>query len=137
MESIKWRDEYNIDIPEIDEQHQRLVGMINSLATNSEPGNIFDTVMHMSKYADDHFELEENIMLRCGCDALNEHREQHLQFRQRVSELAGLDYTTGEHSLDAFTYLCNWLINHILKMDMQYKDCFKSNFQPEDKPTSD
>ena len=134
MGNISWRKEYNTGIPEIDEQHQQLVEMINSLANNSEPVNIFDNVMHMSKYADDHFELEENIMLRCGCDALKEHREKHLQFRQKVSELAGLDYTTGEHKLDAFTFLCNWLINHILTMDMQYKDCFVSNFHPEDKP---
>lgn len=129
MDSIKWRDEFNIGIPKIDEQHQRLVKIINDLAANINPENIFDTVMQMSKYADEHFEMEEDMILGCCPDQLKEHREQHLIFRQKTSELAGLDYTKGEHSLDAFNYLCQWLANHILTVDMKYKYCFISGYK--------
>ncbi len=132
MDSIKWRDEFNIGVPEIDEQHQRLVKMINALAGDMDPANIFDTVMQMSKYADDHFEIEEEMMFRGKCDKLHEHKHQHNLFRQKVSELAGLDYTVEGHDLDAFNYLCQWLVNHILTVDVNYKYCFLANYKPEE-----
>lgn len=131
MNKLEWRDEFNIGVPAIDKQHKKLVGMINALADNLEPTNIFDTVMEMSQYADEHFDYEEQMMFRCGCDQLHEHKQQHLLFRQKTSELAGQDYTNGQHDLDAFNYLCEWLINHILTMDVNYKYCFLAEYKRE------
>jgi len=129
MDNIVWNDKYNIGIPEIDEQHKRIVTMINDLVNDLVPENIFDTVMKMSKYADDHFDLEEKLMFQCDCDQSHAHRNQHLYFRQKTSELAGLDYTTGKHTLDAFSYLCEWFINHIMTVDMEYRHCFQTAFE--------
>jgi len=129
MNRINWKDEFNIGIPEIDQQHQSLMEMINTLITNFTPEATSKAVQQMVKYADNHFQLEEALMTRYGYDQLNEHKEQHLIFRQKVSELAKLDFTKVKNSMETFNYLCAWLTDHILTMDLRYKDCFLSAYK--------
>jgi len=123
MDQIVWTEKFSVGIPEIDEQHQQLIGMINSLAVHHDLANIFDAIMDMYSYASEHFSYEEQMMQRCGYKALGGHRLAHKSFIEKTTELAGQDYSKGDHNLDLFVYLCDWLIDHILTMDMAYRKC--------------
>jgi len=126
MNKLEWQPELQIGISAIDLQHQSLVEMINGLADNLAPGNVFDAVMQMYRYAEEHFTLEEELMRKCGYVQLQQHQKQHNLFKEKTIELAGLDYTLKENNLEVFRYLCDWFINHILHVDMEYKDCVLS-----------
>lgn len=122
VDRIVWKKEFSVGIPEIDDQHKQLVGMINDLAETHDAEHIFDAVMRMYKYADEHFYAEEEMMRRNNYPLIDKHIAAHNAFKRKTSDLAALDYTHPENELTAFVFLCDWLINHILTMDMQYKE---------------
>jgi len=127
MDRIIWTKDFSVGIPEIDEQHQQLIDMINSLADTHDAENIFNTILEMYNYANEHFRVEEEMMKRCNYKGLGGHILAHKSFGKKTTELAQLNYNQGEHSLDAFVYLCDWLVNHILTMDMDYRDACKND----------
>jgi len=78
--------------------------------------------MKMYAYADEHFDMEEEIMRHIDYPDIAKHIEAHNLFRQKTTELAGLDYTQPDNDLAVFKFLNKWFIDHILKMDMAYKN---------------
>jgi hemerythrin-like metal-binding protein len=126
MEEIIWTDEFSVGNAGIDEQHKRLVAMINRLisiprvAAGSE--NIAEILTEMTEYAEVHFEAEEKLMKQVNYPHLDDHIAQHRAFQMKTAALI------NSASLDAeavpvvlLNYLRNWLLQHILKSDMAYK----------------
>jgi len=122
---IPWDSRIQFDIDPIDRQHRRLVDLINQLhnamrkrAGKSVMASILD---QLARYTRQHFEDEEALMEKYGYDDLDGHRRLHaklvgqvLEFRQRFE--AG-DATV---SMELMTFLRDWLLNHIDKVDRQY-----------------
>jgi hemerythrin-like metal-binding protein len=131
MDRVVWTENFSVGIPLIDGQHQQLIEMINSLADTHDAENIFNAILEMHDYAGEHFSKEEEMMKRCNYKGLDVHMLAHKSFCQKTTELAKLDFSKGEHSLDVFVYLCDWLINHILTMDMDYRESCRSNLNSE------
>ncbi len=126
MNKIEWSDKFSVGISLLDEQHKRLIDMINRLiefhniASLSE--NIIETLRSMSMYALTHFEYEEKIMIDYSYPDYTSHKEQHEEFKKKVASF----YSATPISVDALNanvveYLKSWLIYHILKEDMKYK----------------
>jgi hemerythrin len=126
MNKIEWSDKFSVGISLLDEQHKRLIDMINRLiefhniASLSE--NIIETLRSMSMYALTHFEYEEKIMIDYSYPDYTSHKEQHEEFKKKVASF----YSATPISVDVLNanvveYLKSWLIYHILKEDMKYK----------------
>ncbi len=126
---IVWDASLSVGIKEIDQQHQELIKIINSLVENenaeghSEP--IADVLERMTQYADYHFETEERLMLQCDFPEYDSHRGDHTQFKMKTAKFC-LDAVRGKETLpdELLAYLRNWLTNHILRADMKYKPYF-------------
>lgn len=126
MEPIIWTDQLSVGVILFDEQHKRLVRMLNRMikdpgaTTRSE--TVSDILTELTRYAQEHFRCEEDWMIRHNYPRLEEHREEHVDFRKTVAKLcvatsSGLD-SVPEFLLD---YLKNWLTHHILHEDMLFK----------------
>jgi hemerythrin-like metal-binding protein len=132
MEKINWSPKYSVGVEIIDEQHKRLVLMLNRLigskeaTTNSEI--VSDVITQMTKYAEDHFKLEEDLMAEFGFPLLDQHRQSHDKYRKKVVDLCTavlLDVPIVPQVM--LNYLVKWWENHILHEDMEYKSFFKKN----------
>ena len=70
MELISWKDSLNVGIVEIDEQHKKLVGLINKLfeaMANGKSSEIMKSVLgELSNYVNTHFATEEKLMKQFG-----------------------------------------------------------------------
>lgn len=109
----------------LDMQHQRLVHLLNILASRlayqSDPPALNDVFKELTEYAAYHFRTEENIWHQyLPADAWEaEHKDLHSSF---AVELGRLKSEEGEKSLhevveDVLSFLTHWLAFHILESD--------------------
>lgn len=133
-ELFPWEGKYVLGIKEIDDQHKRLIGMINSLHDGMMGGKgreATGTVLQsMMEYALYHFKTEEDLMQKYGFEAYPAHREEHLSFMERVGEMAKR-HGGGESlvSLELNEFLKEWLSDHILSTDRKYAPLIRSKLR--------
>ena len=130
MALISWKDSYNLEIQEIDNQHRGLVELINKLheamkekKTQKALGSIID---EMVSYTKTHFKTEEDYFKKFGYKETAAHKEEHRDFVAKVLEFSK-DFENGKVmlSIDIINFLRNWLIDHILGSDTKYISLFK------------
>ena len=126
MESFHWDQSFITGLPEVDEQHHRLVELINrfgDLVTAGKALNLEDieTVFEeLRNYTVYHFRDEESMMMRIGVDAkhVKMHLDAHAHFLEEVSSLhTGITPNNHEAAASLLDYLSKWLAYHILGTD--------------------
>ena len=130
MEPIKWTDSFSVGVALFDEQHRRLIDMLNKMikdpaaATRSE--TVSDVLTDMTNYAQEHFKSEEDLMAAHHYPYLEEHMLEHHGFREKVALLC-MATVEGQPSVphELLEYLQQWLIRHILQEDMAFKPFFE------------
>jgi hemerythrin-like metal-binding protein len=113
-------------VQEIDEQHQILVNMLNEanarLTEYSGHDVLQNIIRDLMSYALYHFDTEEELMVENQYDQVDRetHFREHRGFSDKVSKLQQ-ELRQGKlvSREELLTFLNGWLINHILKTDMQ------------------
>lgn len=132
IDSLVWLQSMSVGVREWDGDHRKLLKLINDLGklsvrakTVEEINNAFQT---LSEYANIHLRSEEKVMERMGYPELDAHKVQHEEFRKWIKDLQDrFEANPDEWNMrETGDYLLNWLYSHILTIDMQYKDFFKS-----------
>ena len=132
MELVEWNDSYSVGVPALDDQHKKLVGMINQLAdchaarSNGSSGAFHEVLSRMFDYTQLHFKDEEDYLQRIGYPQLAEQKIEHAAF---VGKMASFSMAAAEGAQDAAAvhrYLKAWLLSHILESDMQYRPFVES-----------
>lgn len=117
-----WDGRYDTGIKAIDQDHQRLVKLINDLYEAMQDGSggalllpIFSALRH---YTENHFVREESYMVECGAPDQENHVREHRLMVARLAELENR-HRHGEAaiSLQTLTFLRDWLKNHICAID--------------------
>ena len=125
MESFKWGSQFLTDIPEVDEQHYKLVSLLNrygaALAENALEREIVDrTFGELAAYAREHFDTEEKLMASIPLDQrhIEHHSVGHRNFVDEVTILAKtIEPGKEEDYRLLLEFLIQWLAYHILRID--------------------
>ena len=126
MESFKWDDCFVTGLSTVDEQHRRLVDIINRFGRIlTRPGGALaqDTELvlaELTAYADHHFKDEERLMTLSGLDRtyIRQHHQLHADFLLEVKQLYASIATDGRSAAHALLdFLIHWLTYHILGSD--------------------
>lgn len=123
---IEWRPEFDVGVKEVNRQHQRLISIANELHRLSQRDDhelgVKRVIAALANYTQTHFRYEELLLERHGYDDLAEHKRKHKALINDVLEF-GRRVDRGEPVVDELLeFVKNWLINHILKSDMAYRD---------------
>jgi len=130
MAKLEWSERLSVGVPELDEDHKTLIQIINNLRDYQEgetrPKDIDRCLNALVRYAEWHFAREERVMSACGYKSLPEHHKEHEQFVEELAEVTRRFRADQEGSSDLvgdqlLGFLENWLIKHILVVDMDYK----------------
>jgi hemerythrin-like metal-binding protein len=121
-----WHDSYSIGVPEVDEQHRGLLGIVRHLRTvqinTAGLSNIWPALADLNRYADLHFATEERLMVRYRLDAewLAEHVAEHRGYRQRVHDFIER-HRNGERGVvdEVVDFLEYWWMHHLLGPDRE------------------
>lgn len=128
MPLIEWTAELSVGIDSIDEQHKKLVNMINALndamLTNSSNELLGKIFTGLAAYTQKHFAYEENMFAEYGYTDSIEHKRQHGELIAQVVELKErfIENPQGTMSVDLMLFLKRWLTNHIMRTDKEYAE---------------
>lgn len=127
---MKWRPDFNLGIKEIDDQHKKIIELINELNEafmHSEAREKLGVILdEMADYANYHFKTEEKLFSEHNYPFAAEHIKLHEAFKEKVIHFKeqfdkGLPVT-----FRVLGFLRKWLTNHILDIDREYVDIVRS-----------
>jgi len=128
-EEIYWKSEYQTGVIYIDEQHKKLLKMINNLikAKVEEKDEVLKgTFINLVDYFIVHFRDEEELMEKHNYPFIEEHKRHHKILVKQVAKILEDYKKENENTLDNLRQtLVNWFVRHILVHDMQYVDFVK------------
>ncbi|MEG3439849.1 bacteriohemerythrin [Pannus brasiliensis CCIBt3594] len=130
MAVIQWNNNLSVGIVEIDEQHKKLVKMINELYDAMKQGKGKDVtgkiINGLIGYTESHFRMEERYFDELGYPDAAAHKLEHIAFKQKVTEFKEkFDKGKITLSIEVMLFLSNWLQNHIEGVDKKYAAFFK------------
>jgi len=125
IEFLPWHDSFNTGLSVVDQQHRRLVQLLNALATHlafrSEIPQLKNMFDELADYAVYHFQTEEAIWREyLAADEVEvEHHLTHASFIEQVSRLRANETSQplAKVAEETLTFLARWLISHILEAD--------------------
>ncbi len=126
VDKIIWDDSFSVGVPVLDEQHKELIKMINKLVESNQLSAdseiVSETLYDMTRYMNYHFRTEENYLLDSDYPGYSTHKQQHDQFMEKTIQFCEETINRKENiPAEVLSFLMDWLTNHILKSDMQYK----------------
>lgn len=126
MPLLQWTDEFTVNVPHLDEQHRKLVYVLNSLydalQTGQQPETLQSLLAQLTQYTVTHFAAEEKHMEEQSLTDLAEHAAEHKRIAQQMQELKlRVDHGETERlTPDLLAYFCEWLRSHIQIVDRKY-----------------
>lgn len=129
MALIEWNANLSVNVAEIDNQHQKLVAMINQLndAMKQRKGKevLGNIISSLFTYTATHFETEEKYFAQLHYPDTDNHRKLHQSFVKKVSEFKnGHDGGQVALTVEVMRFLKDWLSSHIQGADMKYGPWF-------------
>lgn len=124
---IVWKEEYSVGVKVLDDDHKKLVQLLNQFTTAYEyaMSESFErqALEDLVDYTKTHFLREEQIMQDNDYPDLVAHKEQHRKMIEQVEVFVNLYREKGHEALSEVSeFLSKWLINHINGTDKQYTD---------------
>lgn len=127
MPLILWTDEYSVGIDALDADHIIIISLMNHIEdakqVSAEEAVVGRLVKVLLDYAYHHFRREEELLEAHRYPQLERHREEHHVLEEQLGELHAA-YTRNpdpEISQEILELLNFWFLQHILKVDMHYK----------------
>ncbi len=131
MNKIEWKDEYSVGVDELDEQHKKIIAMINLLNENqsekSQVEVVRNVLIEMMKYSKYHLDYEEGLLAQNDYPDYKNHKNSHLDYMMAYSSLSIeiMKHEKDQVPKNLLDFLNNWWTHHILVEDMKYKPFFQ------------
>lgn len=132
MGFFQWNDKMSVSHPEMDNQHKKLIDMINTFYDNikseKQKENLATLLDEMIKYTDYHFKAEEKIWNVPQYGQSEAHKAQHSQFVNKIKDVYQR-FASGQTvmSMEVTGFLKKWLTDHIMGMDQTYSVLFQKD----------
>lgn len=126
MEKINWNSSFSVGVKLLDEQHKRIIDMSNLLISDHEATVYSETISELldrlTKYATDHFRVEEQLLEEYGYPDLIHQKEEHKAYRIKIVAFCQAT-VSHEDSVPAelLKFIRDWWVSHILETDMKYR----------------
>ncbi|MFA5131395.1 MAG: bacteriohemerythrin [Patescibacteria group bacterium] len=134
MALITWTDEFSVGVAELDEQHKKLIAIINELfilysEKKFEKIDVEPIFHALLDYCDQHLATEEYYFNLYNYPKKDQHIEMHNNYRTKIAELkVGYDQENSEKTLFAINeFLNEWWVWHINNVDKEYTAYFNAN----------
>lgn len=122
MALLEWSEALSVGFEEIDDDHKKLIGMVNELNDAVAAGRAADVVGEVLEdlisYTAWHFRHEERLMQTHGYPGYSAHKAQHEELVDAATALQA-KFVNGDPDVAStlLPFLKDWLTNHILGTD--------------------
>ena len=134
MQRIEWAPEMSVGIDIIDEDHKRLIDLLNAYidAVDADEGVfVFDSLFcEFFDYTGYHFAREEEMMAEAGYPGLEKHRKGHQGIIEQLQEMRRkvMQSASAEMQDEVREFLLDWLRVHIMIKDQAYAAALREHF---------
>jgi hemerythrin len=117
MSLVRWKDEYLTQVVEIDDQHRRLVDLINQIYDLMRSGrdqeSIAEALGEVVDYTRFHFATEEKFMEQTSYPHRDPHQAEHERLVDQIRELRrSIQDGRIVVSMNEMYFLKDWLLTH-------------------------
>jgi hemerythrin len=125
MAIFVWDNRFVTNIEVIDQQHQKLIGLLNDLheamKQKRDAALIGQTINELVVYTVYHFRTEEELLAKYEYPGLNNHKAEHAYFTKEIYSLQER-YSKGStvFTTEILSFLKDWVNDHILGIDKSY-----------------
>lgn len=131
LKLFNFDQEFKLGIEAVDNEHIRLVDMLDEVHTLMNAGKKDEAIHYFNKtlsaYVNEHFDNEEEFMKSFDYPQLDEHRKIHQIFKNSFIELSPkLENFDNVAFRQALSNAYAWIISHIGKTDRKYADYYLS-----------
>lgn len=124
MAVIVWSDKLDIGVPQMNEQHKQLIGIMNRLQllheSSASRGEVSAELDSLAECTVNHFAAEEAYMESIDYSGLTTHKLIHKTLLTKFVEHKQAFDDGGDLSNAFFVFLKNWLTAHIQGIDKKY-----------------
>ena len=125
MAFMNWSDNFAVNIKEVDNQHRKLLGLVNQLFDAMSVGkgkDVLGTVLtELINYTVYHFSTEERLFKQYGYPEFEKHKKEHDDLTRQATELKeAFDSGNKLITIDVMNFLRDWLNVHILQEDRKF-----------------
>jgi len=136
-----WKDEFNLGVKSIDDQHKKLFDFLNRLhdiANRNDGFDHHDEIVQifgeLRDYTVYHFKYEEELMAKYGFDEqeIASHKAEHDGFVAKMLQVQkeNIDEHKDQVLSAVINFAIDWITKHIFKTDKKYAETFiKNNVQ--------
>jgi hemerythrin len=125
MSIIKWREAYNTGVDQFDEEHHKIVELINimfeTIRDKSDTQITLKVIEELISYTEYHFTNEEDAMKASAYRHTDAHIAAHERLIKRVQQFqVNISENFPEGTSGLYRFLREWLVEHIQAVDKQY-----------------
>lgn len=126
MTLIKWNEAMKLGVPEVDYEHEELIGVINALGDLIHKGEPLDAIQgvlgEINAQIEAHFALEEKIMRKNGYAGCEAHKEDHDRLLDQIRDIMTEAPTVDEDVLHEHLSqrLSVWFSEHFRTLDRSF-----------------
>jgi hemerythrin len=122
MPIINWRDEYSVNVREIDIQHQKMLEIVNNLHAAVEEcrdkSEVKSLLIELVDFTHLHFSTEERFMDEYNYPGSEIHKSEHKVLLQHLDNLvAGVSSGKYPTFCSDYDVSSDWFLVHIAKSD--------------------
>jgi hemerythrin len=131
MALLEWKDSFSVSIPKFDDQHKKLISLINDLHAAMGAGKGKEVLgkifAELIEYTKSHFADEEAEFKKYNYPETFFHQKEHEKLTNDVVKYYN-EFTAGKAtiSIEIMNFLKNWLQNHIMGTDKKYSSYLKA-----------
>ena len=135
VDFLVWRPEFDLGVPELDQQHRGLHGLVNAVGRaiqRDETALAEATIGQLLTQSQAHFDFEESLMQRVGYAANALHHEQHSELLASMARLRD-DVASHRFSYNrpqTLRFLRDWFSIHIIRSDGDFVRFLKTLTSP-------
>jgi hemerythrin len=129
MALIEWSERLSVQVAELDDQHKKLIGLINELNDAMKVGKgrtiLGKIVNDLAAYAATHCKTEERYFAQYEYPDTFNHRREHVALVKRISGFKD-QFENGNEPLtvEVMRFMSDWLKKHIMETDKKYGSFF-------------
>lgn len=125
MSLMAWEDRLSVNIKAFDDQHKKLIDLINKLYDGMKAGKGNDVLegilSELVSYTVTHFSNEQSLFQKHGYPEFVQHKKEHDDLTKKAIELRdNLKSGKSVISVEVMSFLKDWLNKHILGTDKKY-----------------
>jgi hemerythrin-like metal-binding protein len=125
MSLFIWKPEYSVHEAELDQHHQQLFSVLNTVYENvmnsTELACVLPKIDQLSEYTKYHFSTEEQYMREQHFPGIDAHIAKHTEFTHTIDTLRERYHDNDlEVAGELIVVLGEWLLQHVIKEDIKY-----------------